>query len=84
MAAAKIEMEQAAMQVRQIELQIATDVTNAAISIRNDIQAAQSAPADRGNQPLFLVEPQRRCRNPGSLRHLRDVQVSHPLDLKST
>jgi outer membrane protein len=43
MAAAKIEMEQAAMQVRQIELQVATDVTNAAISIRNDIQAAQSA-----------------------------------------
>jgi outer membrane protein TolC len=36
-------MEQAAMQVRQIELQVATDVTNAAISIRNDIQAAQSA-----------------------------------------
>ena len=43
MAAAKIEMEQAAMQVRQIELQVATDVTNAAISIRNDIQAVQSA-----------------------------------------
>jgi outer membrane protein TolC len=43
MAAAKIEMEQAAMQVKQIELQVATDVTNAAISIRNDIQAVQSA-----------------------------------------
>jgi outer membrane protein len=43
MAAAKLEMEQASMQVRQIELQVATDVTNAAISIRNDIQAVQSA-----------------------------------------
>ena len=43
MVAAKLEMEQAAMQVRQIELQVATDVTNAAISIRNDIQAVESA-----------------------------------------
>jgi outer membrane protein TolC len=43
MVAAKIEMEQAAMQVRQIELQVATDVTNEAITIRNDIQAVQFA-----------------------------------------
>jgi outer membrane protein len=43
MAAARFEQEQAALQVRQVELQIATDVTNAAISIRNDVQAVQSA-----------------------------------------
>jgi outer membrane protein len=43
MAAAKIELQQTTAQVKQIELQVATDVTNAVISIRNDIQAVQAA-----------------------------------------
>jgi outer membrane protein TolC len=43
MAAARIEMEQTASQVRQIELQVATDVTNAAVTVRNDTQAVQAA-----------------------------------------
>jgi len=47
-------------------------------------QTAQPPPADGGDQPLLLIEPQRRGRNAGPLRHLRDVQISHPLDLKST
>jgi hypothetical protein len=47
-------------------------------------QAAQPAPAGGGDQPLFVIEAQRRCRNAGLLRHLGDVQMSHPLDLKST
>ena len=47
-------------------------------------QTAQATPADRGDQPLFLIEPQRRGRNAGPLRHLRDVQDLSPLDLKST
>ena len=47
-------------------------------------QTAQAPPTDRGNQPLLLIESQRGGRNPGALRHLCDVQVSHPLGLKST
>ena len=47
-------------------------------------QAAQAAPADRGDQPLLLVEPQRRGGNAGALRDFGDVQVLHALDLKST
>ena len=46
--------------------------------------APQAAPADRGDQALFLVEPQRRGRNAGALRHLGDIQAAHPLDLKLT
>ena len=46
--------------------------------------AAQASPADRRNQPLFLVETQRRGGNARVPRDLRDVQVSHPLDLKLT
>jgi outer membrane protein TolC len=45
MAAARIEMEQAASQVRQIELQVATEVTNAVIGLRNNVQAARAAQA---------------------------------------
>ena len=47
-------------------------------------QAAQPAPAGGGDQPLFVLEPQRRCGNAGLLRHFGNVQVSHPLDLKLT
>jgi outer membrane protein len=43
LAAAKIEMDQAAAQMQQIELQIATDVTNAALRITNNVQAVQAA-----------------------------------------
>jgi outer membrane protein len=44
-AAAKIEMEQTSSQIRQMELQVAADVTNAVISVRNNMQAAQAAQA---------------------------------------
>ena len=47
-------------------------------------QTAQALPADRGDQTFFFIEPQRRGRNAGTLRHLAYVQVFHPLDLKST
>ena len=43
MAAAKIEIEQTAAQVRQIELQVAADVTTAAIGVRTDTQAVGAA-----------------------------------------
>lgn len=42
-AAAKIQADQTALQVRQIELQIATDVTNAANGINRDTQAVRAA-----------------------------------------
>lgn len=45
MASAKIQVEQNASQVRQIELQVAAEVTSAAISIRNGIQAVRAAQA---------------------------------------
>src|SRR5262249_33461572 len=41
--------------------------------------AAQAPPADRRDQPLFLVETQRRGGNARVPRDLRDVQVSHRL-----
>lgn len=44
-AAARIQMDQNASQVRQIELQIATDVTNAATNVRSAIEAVQAAEA---------------------------------------
>jgi len=47
-------------------------------------QTAQPSPADRCDQALFLIKSQRRGRHAGALRHLGDVQVSHPLDLKLT
>jgi hypothetical protein len=47
-------------------------------------QPPQALPADRGDQPLFLVVPQGGGRNAGSARHLGDVQCAHALDLKST
>ena len=45
--------------------------------------AAQAAPADRGDQPLFFVVPQRGRRHAGRARYLIDV---HPwaLDFKLT
>jgi hypothetical protein len=39
------------------------------------VKAAQAVPADRPDQALLLVEPQRRCGNAGALRNLRDVQI---------
>jgi outer membrane protein TolC len=45
MAAARIEREQTASQVRQIELQIAVDVTNAATNVQSTIEAVQAARA---------------------------------------
>jgi outer membrane protein TolC len=44
-AQAKLQMEQTATQKRQIELQIATDITNAAINIRSATEAVQAAQA---------------------------------------
>jgi outer membrane protein len=44
-AAAKIEQEQTASQVRQIELQIAVDVANAATNVRSTVEAVQAAQA---------------------------------------
>ena len=55
MAAAKIQIQQNVSQMKQVELQIATDVTNVAISIRNDIQAvraAQAAQTSRGEHMM--------------------------------
>lgn len=43
MASAKIEEEQTTFQVRQIELQIVTDVTTAVINIRSDIQVVRAS-----------------------------------------
>jgi hypothetical protein len=45
-------------------------------------EAAQTSPSDGGDQSAFLIKAQCRGRQPGSLRHVRNV--SHPLDLKST
>ena len=45
MTAARIEREQNASQVRQIELQIAVDVTNAATNVQSTIEAVQAARA---------------------------------------
>jgi outer membrane protein len=44
-AQAKLEMSQTAAQVNQIELQIATDVTNAVTNIQSDVEAVQAAQA---------------------------------------
>jgi outer membrane protein TolC len=44
-AAAKIQLAQTESQVKQIELQITTDITTAVISLRNDVQAARAAQA---------------------------------------
>jgi hypothetical protein len=43
-------------------------------------EASQTSPADRGDQALFLVKPQRRSGNARAPRHLGYVH----LDLKST
>mgnify|MGYP003344303387 CR=1 FL=1 len=40
-------------------------------------QAAQPAPAVRGDQPLLLVEAQRRGAHARQFRNLRDVDVPH-------
>jgi outer membrane protein TolC len=45
MVSAKIQMEQNTSQLHQIELQVATEVTSAAISVRNGIQAVRAAQA---------------------------------------
>jgi outer membrane protein len=45
MAGARIEREQTASQVRQIELQIAVDVTNAATNVQSTVEAVQAARA---------------------------------------
>ncbi len=47
-------------------------------------KAALAAPADRGDQPLLLVKPQRRGRDSRPAHHLRDIEICHPLDLKPT
>ncbi|MCY1452106.1 hypothetical protein D9M71_690080 [compost metagenome] len=47
-------------------------------------QAAKSPPADRDDQALLLVVAQRRGGDAGTLHHLGNIQLSHPLDLKST
>jgi outer membrane protein len=45
MASARIEREQTASQIRQIELQIAVDVTNAATNVQSTVEAVQAARA---------------------------------------
>lgn len=47
-------------------------------------QTAETSPSNGRDQPLLLVESQRRGRNTGAACHLADIQVSHPLDLKLT
>lgn len=47
-------------------------------------QPAQAAPADRGNQPLFLIESQRRRRDTGAPCDFGDIDRYHALDLKFT
>jgi outer membrane protein TolC len=42
-ARARIQVNQAAAQIRQIELQIATDVTNAAVNVQNNAERVQAA-----------------------------------------
>jgi SAM-dependent methyltransferase len=44
---------------------------------------AQSAPPDGCDQPFFLIEAQCRDGQAGAPRDLPNVQLSHPLDLKS-
>jgi outer membrane protein TolC len=43
MAAAKIQLEQTALQVKQIELQVATEITDAVVTVRNDQQTVETA-----------------------------------------
>lgn len=40
-------------------------------------------PADRGDQAFLLIIAQGGSGNAGTARHLRDINVTHPLDLKS-
>lgn len=40
---------------------------------------AQALPANRGNKPLFLIEPQRRGRKAGALCNGGDIHVRDPL-----
>lgn len=47
-------------------------------------QAAQASPADRGDQPLLLIIAKRRGGNAGTGRDLGNINVTHPIDLKST
>ena len=44
----------------------------------------QAPPADRRDQALFLIITERRCRQAGAIRNFCNVQITHPLDLKST
>jgi len=46
-ARAQVQLSQAAAQVKQVELQVATDVTNAAITVRSNIERVQAAQAAR-------------------------------------
>ena len=46
-ARAQVQLNQAAAQVKQVELQVATDVTNAAISVRSNIERVQASQAAR-------------------------------------
>jgi outer membrane protein len=56
-AAAKIQLDQVSSQMRQIELQVASDVTNAAITVRNDSQAVEAAQiAERLAQEAYDAE----------------------------
>ncbi|MNN65101.1 hypothetical protein D3C81_1805800 [compost metagenome] len=43
------------------------------------IYAPHAAPADRGDQALFLIEAQRRRRHARLLRHFGDIQAFHRL-----
>ena len=45
---------------------------------------AKAAPADRRNEPAFLVEPQRRGGKARLPRYFGDVELAHALDFKWT
>ncbi len=45
---------------------------------------AEAAPSDRGDQPLLLIISERRRGYARPLGHLRNIQITHPLDLKLT
>lgn len=47
-------------------------------------EPAQAAPANRGDQALLLIEPQRRGRDTRPAHHLRNIKIGHALDLKPT
>ncbi len=46
-ARAKVQLNQASAQLKQVELQIASDVTNAAVTVQNNVERVQAAQAAR-------------------------------------